>query len=106
MRMLYGVFAFLSGFLTSCAVVTPVDVKPFSQPAMHGTNDSSTLLKKKVLILDFLNHSSFSGREVRRQVAIDIESAVLRMPDLIPISEDVLDGHEDFAADENEYNYR
>ena len=50
--------------------------------------------KRKSLILGFLNHSSFTGPEVTKQVASDIESAVLRMPDLIPIAEDVIDGHD------------
>ena len=73
---------------------------------MHGTNDSKNLLKKKVLILSFLNHSNLTGREVTRQVAREVENAVLNIPDLIPIAEDVIDGYEEFAADENEYNYR
>jgi hypothetical protein len=96
--------------ISACAVVEPVELKPPATSPGSGitvAGDAALLtVRKKILILPFLNQTPYKTEILIPHVTTELENAILRVPDLVPVRADSLDDSDTFVTDGAEYNYR
>jgi hypothetical protein len=69
--------------------------------------DSTPLLpKKKLVVLNFVNRSSYGGKELGQYAADEVKSALSHVSDFILIPEEQLEESEKFSTNSGAFNYK
>ena len=90
--------------LPSCSTFTGDTTSQDAQPSPDA--NQSLALKKKIMVLPFLNRTAYGGDELGQKVAGLIVDAMGQCEDCIYVSPDDIEGHEAFSTAGSFYNYK
>jgi hypothetical protein len=104
-RIVFGVVCF---FLSACTTLATLTESPETLPEekVAAAPPLEPLLKKRVLVLPFLNRSNYQEESFVRVALFDIEQAVANAPDLILIKENQVEEPESLYSDGGEYHFK
>lgn len=93
------------------AVPARIDTKPQDpEPKKEEKASESAVreaLKKRILVLSFLNKTPYGGKELAAHAASEVKSEIGKNTDqYIIVPEEEVDGYEDFVNSANQYNYK
>lgn len=94
------------------AVPARIDTKPqeAEEPRKEEKVSESAVkeaLKKRILVLPFLNKTPFGGKELSAHASGEVKSEIGKVTDqYIIVPEEEIDGVEDFVTSANQYNYK
>jgi hypothetical protein len=87
-------------------VVKPAEEKVKSEPIDAQGNKIDLAMKKKVLVLPFLNRAQFGGDALPKLLHNDIQATLSHFPDLAVVAAQDLPGAEQFTTDYGEYQIK
>jgi len=94
--------------LSSCAawheIFNPDEPPP--APPSATASEASQGPKKRILVLKFLNKTPLGADLLSNEVDALVRSAVQKCPECVVVSENELDGHENFSENAAYYNYK